>query len=312
VNNAVLVGLDVENSALGIRVNHGQDAVVDQCAVLGTRVEQGILVASSPGAIIMSSVISDTAREGILVVTSPGVVLDHDQVTNSRNADGIGVGGSPGATVEACTASDSYHDGIRVTNSAGLVLSDNTAADNLNIGLSITNSSPFQSVADVTASGNSASGNRQADIVVAGSPCGPSGCGTTSTTRSEVTTTTSSTTTSPTTTSPSTSSTTTSSLPGTESRWRFYVQIALLSGKVLNVNVPRRSGDAPIEAAIPADVIPAFPIGGQTSGTEVAALGGDTLQRLSSATQTYMFSHPLDYPNLAGLVDLRWAMRVPP
>jgi len=117
--------------------------------------------------------------------------------------------------------------------------------------------------------------------------------------------------TSSTTTSPSTSSTSTSpSLPGTESQWRFYVQIALLSGKALNVNVPRRSGDSPIEAAIPADVIPAFPVGGQTSGTEVAALGGDTLQQLSSATQTYMFSHPLDYPNLAGLVALRWAMRV--
>jgi hypothetical protein len=42
------------------------------------------------------------------------------------------------------------------------VLSDNTALDNHNVGLSITDSPPFQSVADVMADGNSASGNHQA------------------------------------------------------------------------------------------------------------------------------------------------------
>jgi pectin methylesterase-like acyl-CoA thioesterase len=60
VRNAILVGLDIENSALGIRVNHGQGTIVDRCIVLGTRLEQGILVASAPGTLIRGSTIGDT------------------------------------------------------------------------------------------------------------------------------------------------------------------------------------------------------------------------------------------------------------
>jgi len=224
VTGATLAGLDVENSALGIRVNHGQNTLIDQCTVSGTRVEQGILVASAPGTLVMGSVVGDTAREGVLVVGSPGVVLDGDQVTDSRTADAIGVDGSPGATVSECMASASYHDGIRIAGSVALVLSNNTALDNGNVGLSITNTPPFQSVADVMADGNGASGNSQADIVVAGGSCG-SGCPatTTTTTTSSTVVPTSTTFFSSTSTS---SSTTTSSLPGTVSQWRFYVQIA--------------------------------------------------------------------------------------
>jgi hypothetical protein len=49
---------------------------------------------------------------------------------------------------------------------AALVLSCNIATDNLNIGLSIARCPPFQTVADVTANANSASGNGQGQIVV--------------------------------------------------------------------------------------------------------------------------------------------------
>ena len=37
VTGATLAGLDVENSALGIRVNHGKNSLIDQCTLLGTR-----------------------------------------------------------------------------------------------------------------------------------------------------------------------------------------------------------------------------------------------------------------------------------
>ena len=307
VTGATLAGLDVENSALGIRVNHGQNTLIDQCTVLGTRVEQGILVASGPGTLVMGSVVDDTAREGVLVVGSPGVVLDGDQVTGSRAADGIGVNGSPGATVSECIASASYNDGIRVAGSVGLVLSDNTALDNLSVGLSITDSPPFQLVADVMADGNSASGNHQADIVVAGGSCG-SGCPATTTTTFSTVVSTSTTFVSSTSTSSST--TTTSSLPGTVSQWRFYVQIAGGSGAPINVDVPRRSADAPIEVPIPAALIPDFPVGKQVTGSEIAVLGEDVLHSLSDTVQAYLVDHPGDYPDLTGFVGLQWAMRV--
>ena len=254
----------------------------------------------------MSSVVGDTAREGVLVVGSPGVVLDGDQVTGSRAADGIGVDGSPGATVSECIASASYNDGIRVAGSVGLVLSDNTALDNLSVGLSITDSPPFQLVADVMADGNSASGNHQADIVVAGGSCG-SGCPATTTTTFSTVVSTSTTFVSSTSTS---SSTTTSSLPGTVSQWRFYVQIAVGSGAPINVDVPRRSADAPIEVPIPAALIPDFPVGQQVTGSEIAVLGEDVLQPLSDTVHAYLVDHPGDYPDLTGFVGLQWAMRV--
>jgi parallel beta-helix repeat protein len=309
VRNAIVVGLDIENSALGIRVNHGQGTIVDRCIVLGTRVEQGILVASAPGTLIRGSTISDTDREGIRVEGSPGVVLEDDLVSGSRSAAGIAVVSSPGVEIDGCVVSDSSGDGIHVTSSAGLVLSGNSATDNLEIGLSISRSPPFRSVADVIAAGNSASGNRAAEIKVSGAS------GTTSTTIAGGTTT-SSTTTSTTraasTTTTSTtrvaSTTTTSSLPAAQARWRFYVRIALDSGGTVNVNVPLRSGDAALAVAVPAQVLAAFPIGQQTAGSDVP--GGDTLQLLTSAASNYIVSHPADYPDFAGVVALRWAMRV--
>jgi parallel beta-helix repeat protein len=306
VTGATLVGLDVENSALGIRVNHGQNTLIDQCTVIGTRVEQGILIASAPGALVVDSVVGDTAREGIRVVGSPGVVLDGDQVTGSRAADGIGVDGSPGGTVSECTASASYHDGIRVAGSVGLVLSNNTALDNLSVGLSITDSLPFQFVADVMADGNSASGNHQADIVVAGGSCG-SRCPATTTTTSSTVVPTSTTFFSSTSTS---SSTTTSSLPGTASLWRFYVQIAVGSGAPVSVDVPRRSDDAPIEVPIPAALIPDFPVGKRVTGSEIAVLGEDVLNPLTDSVKAYLVDHPAEYPDLTGFVGLQWATQV--
>ena len=300
VQNAVLAGLDIEDSALGIRVNHGQDTIVEQCVVLGTRVEQGIFVAFAPRTVIRDSTIGDTAREGIGVANSPGVVLGDDQVTDSRTADGIAIGGSPGASIDGCTASDSYHDGIHITNSAGLVLSSNLATDNLNIGLSLAQCPPFQTVADVTANANSASGNGQGQIVVGDESGG------TSTTIAGGTTTSS---TATSTTTPG-STTTTSSLPGAQAQWRFYVRITLGSGEALNVNVPLRSEDAPLAVALPPGVLAAFPVGGQTAETEIAALGGHTLQQLTGAASAYMVSHPADYPDFVGILALRWAMRV--
>jgi hypothetical protein len=162
VKQAVLEGLDIENSALGIRVNHGGQNIVSECTVLGTRVEQGILVYYSPGSVVSGTISAGTARENIRVANSAGAVLDHDQVSASDGSDGAYVSTSPGAQVTSCTVTTAYHSGIRVINSPGLVLTNNTSTDNLNDGFLIMNSPPYTSVADVLAGGNVASGNQVA------------------------------------------------------------------------------------------------------------------------------------------------------
>ena len=82
------------------------------------------------------------------------------------------------------------------------------------------------------------------------------------------------------------------------------------SGAPINVAVPRRSADAPIEVPIPAALIPDFPVGKQVTGSEIAMLGEDVLQPLSDTVQAYLVDHPGDYPDLTGFVGLQWAMRV--
>ena len=160
VKQAVLEDVDIENSALGIRVNNGRQNTVRGCTVLGTRVEQGILVYYSPGSIVSDTISAGTARENIRVVNSPGAVLDHDEVGASGGSDGVYVGSSPGAQVTSCTATAAYHTGIHVIDSSGLVLTNNSSTDNLDDGFLIMNSLPYTSVADVLTSGNVASGNR--------------------------------------------------------------------------------------------------------------------------------------------------------
>ena len=154
VKQAVLEDLDIENSALGIRVNNGRQNMISECTVLGTRVEQGILVYYSPGSVVSGTISAGTARENIRVANSAGAVLDHDQVSGSDGSDGVYVSNSPGAQVTSCTATRAYHNGIHIINSSGLVLTNNSTTDNLNDGFLIANSPPYTSVADVLADGN--------------------------------------------------------------------------------------------------------------------------------------------------------------
>ena len=179
--NALLVGLHLENNALDIRVNHGQDNSVIGCTILGMHgdrgVEQGLLVDSSPGAVVSGNRIDGTAREGIRVDESPCVSLDHNDVSNNRGSDGIAVYSSPGASIQACTSSGSYRNGILALNSAPLLLADNACTDNRNTGFFIAQCPPFVVAADVFASNNTASGNASDVLVLpGGAPPGPATC----------------------------------------------------------------------------------------------------------------------------------------
>lgn len=167
--NALLVGLDLENNALDIRVNHGHDNSIIGCAILGVRgdrgVEQGLLVDSSPGAVVSGNRIDGAAREGIRVDGSACVILDHNEVSNNRGSDGIAVYSSPGARIQACTSSGNYRNGILVVDSGPLTLADNVCTTNGNVGFFVGQCAPFVVGADVFANNNTASGNAS-DVVV--------------------------------------------------------------------------------------------------------------------------------------------------
>jgi len=94
------------------------------------------------------------------------------------------------------------------------------------------------------------------------------------------------------------------------SHWRLYARVARTSGTAANVNVPLDGPAPPIPAAIRADHTPAFALDHRLTGAEIGALGGDTLARLANTAEQYIQSHPQDYPNFAGLLELKWAKRM--
>jgi len=294
--NARLHDLYLESNALGIRVQRGHDNAIERCTIAGSRVEEGVYVTGSP-AIVLSDVVTDaTYAAGVRVNGSPGARLERVRASGTRRSEGIKVYRSPSARIEDCVASGNARDGIRVHLSQGLALARNAAVANGNAGLWIERCIPFVSESDVIASGNSATGNLLADIVVIRPPCAPA-CVSTTTSPPPVTTT-----------STPAPPTTTTLIPA-QATWRLYVKIATTTGGTRSVDVPLRSTDAPVPAAIADDQIAAFPLGDQVTGTEIAALGGDALARLVAAATSYVATHPADYPDAVGVVELRWALR---
>jgi len=147
----------------------------------------------------------------------------------------------------------------------------------------------------VTAQGNAATSNAGGDVVVEAAQCNVANCTTTTTSM-------------PTTTS---TSTTLATPPLVAARWRFSVRIGVEAGGETTVAVPGRSGKGPVEVMSREDHLVRFRIGDRLSGDEMAALGGDTLSRLTAAAETYLRSHPVDYPFFADLTALGWAERAP-
>lgn len=89
---------------------------------------------------------------------------------------------------------------------------------------------------------------------------------------------------------------------GAITTWRFYAELA--SGAA--VNVPLRSGDAPLLVAIPAAELAAFPVGQRKPVTPTAA------PIFEAAVRTYLATHPQDYPSGAAVSAIRTAQRVAP
>jgi hypothetical protein len=311
VAHAVLSGLHVEDAALGIRVSHGRDNAILGCTVIATRVEQGIRVDGSPGVVLADNVTEDTDEQGIRVIDSAGALVVRNVVRNARGNDGIAVSKSPGARVTDCSAIGSYHDGFRVARSQDLVFARNVAQANLSVGIRIERCWPFLSIDDVLAAGNVAAGNGQRQIlVIPGGRCTADGCMTTTTATPSTlppTSTTQPATTSTigATTSTTSTLTTPTTLPAGSSRFRLYVRIVRTGGET-NVDVPKRSSDAPLAVGV-ADPS-AFAPGDRVTAEKVDA---DTAARLSAAARAYVAAHPADYPGFAGSLALRWAQRVP-
>jgi hypothetical protein len=311
VRNAVLEDLHLENDGLGIRIVNGSGNSVSGAFVEGTRGRQGILVESSPNTTIEDTAVHAPKREGIAIRNSAGAILLRVTVDGSTGSDGILVYRANGSHVEDATVVNNARNGLRAQSSLDLVLVRTTANDN-GTGLRIERSSPFDAVADVLAAGNTAAGNRGRDIVVEPFRCNQSHCPPTTTfttsTSSSTTTTTSTTLVPP----PPTTTTTLPPPPLADASWRFYVRIATADPFPHNVDVPAHSTDPPLPVQIRADRLPAFRPGDQMTAPEIAALGDDTLDRLTAAVDAYLRSHGAAYPGFGTIIEIRWAKRVAP
>lgn len=307
--NALLEDVHLENDGLGLRIVDASGTTVRRVVVEGTRGRQGILVESSPNTTIEDGVVRSPRREGIALRNSTGATVLRTGVDGSRGSDGMLVYRSKGSRIEDVTLTNNARNGLRAQSSLDLALVRTTANDNGSAGLRIERSSPFDDVADVLAAGNTAAGNDGRDIIVQPFRCNQSQCPPTTTFTTTTTTTTTSTTLVP---PPSTTTTTIAEPPLANASWRFYVRIATGDPFPRNVDVPAHSTDAALDVMIRADHVAAFRVGDQMSAAEIAALGGDTLDRLTAAVDAYLRSHPADYPGFGAIVEVRWAKRTAP
>lgn len=319
VADAVLDGLDITDSALGVRFNNGDRNMLLRSRIVGTRVEQGIWIDGSRDVLIADTVVADTDEEGIAARNADRLVLLRTYVSGSRGGDAIRVHRSLAPRIEACRGDASQHDGLRITDSPGLVLLGCTANGNRSAGFRIEESSPFATVADVLAAGNTASGNGDADVLVDAARCNAQSCTTpsttppptsTSTTIATTTTTTTAIVTTTSTTSTSTTSTTSTTLPlpGVEAGWRIYVRVTTASGGTRNAELPRSGGA--VAVTIPESVLATFAVGDRVYALELPLLG-DAAARFTAAADAWIRSHPSDYPDVTGVAAVLWVQRTP-
>ena len=156
---ALLERLDLENSALGVRMNNGGGHTLRDSTIDGTRVEQGIWIEYAPDTVLERLLVTGGAFGGIRIRNADRVRLADVDVAGSAGSDGIKVEYSPEARLERCRSRGGYARGFRVINAPGLVFAGNVATDNASAGIRIEDSAPFATVADVLAAGNTATGN---------------------------------------------------------------------------------------------------------------------------------------------------------
>ncbi len=302
---------------------------IDGCTITDT-LRQGIVVDRSHDVLLTDVDVAQSGREGVLLTQSAGTVVHRVTVSGARSRDGIAVLRSPDTAIASCTATGNLRGGIHVRDADRLTVVDNHADENAHVGLRVERSFPIRSTDDLVAGGNTAHGNGTRDLDVTPPPCRRRPCddatsstttttrpgsttthpatSSTSTTRTPTTTTSTSTLVLTTTTSTTTSMTTTTG-PLVTLHWRFYVRMTLAQGGLRNVDVPYRSIEPPLAIGIQPSHESTFRIGVRVYESDIAALGGDTLARLTSGVTDYIKAHPRDYPGFTGIESLRWAMR---
>ena len=140
-------------------MNNGGGHTLRDSTIDGTRVEQGIWIEYAPDTVLERLLVTGGAFGGIRIRNADRVRLADVDVAGSAGSDGIKVEYSPEARLERCRSRGGYARGFRVVNAPGLVFAGNVATDNASVGIRIENSTPFATVADVLAAGNTATGN---------------------------------------------------------------------------------------------------------------------------------------------------------
>jgi parallel beta-helix repeat protein len=163
-------GVIVVNSRLtdvtdrrAIRIDDSPNA-----AVLGnlmtTVKSEGIALDDSPGSLVIGNTVTGASR-GIRLRDSAGTMLSLNVFSSSRR-EGVVAANTDGLIVTSNQATGNGSDGYRLSRLTGSTIQNNDATGNGGNGFDVRLSPPFATEADLTAAGNTASGNVQGDFLV--------------------------------------------------------------------------------------------------------------------------------------------------
>ena len=148
----------------GVRIKIGNFNTVRNCVLAGATGGRGIRVDLSP-TVIIGNTITDSHKEGIRATKAVGGRIQNNTVTGSA-ADGIRVTNSNLITIDGNASAQNKRSGIRVIGPGSITFTNNAANDNGQYGIRIQNAPPIATTADLTAAGNTATGNGLDDLRV--------------------------------------------------------------------------------------------------------------------------------------------------
>lgn len=149
----------------GVRIKIGNGHVVENCVLSGATGGRGIRLDLTGGAVVSGNTISDNRKEGIRATKTVGSTLQNNTITGHA-ADGIRLKGGSLNVLDGNTSNQNSRSGIRIIVSPTITVTNNAADDNEQYGIRVQKSPPITSDADLTAAGNTATGNGIQDLRV--------------------------------------------------------------------------------------------------------------------------------------------------
>jgi parallel beta-helix repeat protein len=183
--NCVVVDIAATGCRDAVRVKRSSGVVIGASTFMSVTRGRAIWVDESPGALLAGNSITDVRRDGIRLTRSPGSIVTGNTIAqasrgiflkasdnatlamNSLSAsrrEGVSAGTADGVILDNNAAVGSGTDGYVLNRLTSSVITNNDAIGNGRYGFQVLHSPPFATDADLTAAGNTASGNLGGDF----------------------------------------------------------------------------------------------------------------------------------------------------